>query len=85
MSTLRRGDEVAILPSRGSPSEKVRELAVVAHVGPALIELENGGLFFATDGCGMNVYGCIVPATEEHRAVLDRRSRQTARPVSGIL
>jgi hypothetical protein len=72
---LRRGDEVAILPIPGDSSDKVRELSTVSHVGPALIELETGGLYFLTDGSGLNDYGCIVPATEEHRAALRRRAK----------
>jgi hypothetical protein len=74
-ANLHRGDEVALLPWQGAPSDKVRELSIVAHVGPALVELESGGLFFATDGQGMNIEGYIVPATEEHRTALRRRAK----------
>jgi hypothetical protein len=70
--TLRRGDEVAILPMQGAHPEHVRCVDIIVHVGPALVELESGGLYFLTDGCGMNVYGCIVPVTEEHRIALRR-------------
>ena len=76
--TLRCGDEVAILPMQGAHPEHVRCVAIVAHVGPALVELENGGLYFLTDGLGMNVHDCIVPLTEEHRTALRRRTKQTA-------
>jgi hypothetical protein len=72
---LRRGDEVALLPDQGASSEKVCELSVVAHVGPALVELESGGLYFASNGQGLNTEGCIVPATEEHRMALLRRAK----------
>jgi len=76
--TLRCGDEVAILPMQGAHPEHVRFVDIVTHVGPALVELVSGGLYFLTDGCGMNVHGCIVPVTEEHRIALRRRTKQTA-------
>ena len=75
LPNLRRGDEVALLPRQGASSENVRELSIVAHVGPALVELASGGLYFLTDGSGLNAEGYIVPATEEHRAVLRRRAK----------
>jgi hypothetical protein len=75
IANLHRGDEVAVLPWQNAPSEKVRELSIVSHVGPALVELESGGLYFTEDGQGMNIEGCIVPATEEHRTALRRRAK----------
>jgi hypothetical protein len=75
LANLRRGDEVALLPTLSGPSDKVQDLSTIAHVGPALVELETGGLYFLTDGAGLNVEGCIVPATEEHRAALRRRAK----------
>jgi hypothetical protein len=75
---VRPGDEVAILPTQSSSPENVRAIAIVSFVGSALIELNNGGLYFITDGQGMNVANCIVPVTEEHRAAIGRRRLQTA-------
>jgi hypothetical protein len=75
---LRPGDEVAILPMQGAPAEKVSAIAIVAFVGSALIELNNGGLYFITDGQGMNIANCIVPVAEEHRAALSGRIMQAA-------
>ena len=75
---VRPGDEVAILPVQGAPAEKVSAIAIVAFVGSALIELNNGGLYFITDGQGMNVANSIVPVTEEHRAALYGRTKQIA-------
>ena len=75
ISGLHRGDEVAVLPWQNAPSEKVRELSIVSHVGPAVVELESGGLYFTEDGQGMNIEGYIVPATEEHRTALRRRAK----------
>ena len=75
---LRAGDEAAILPFQGAPAEKISAIAIVAFVGSALIELNNGGLYFITDGNGMNVANCIVPVTEEHRAAIGRHTSQTA-------
>ena len=74
-ANLHRGDEVAVLPWQNAPSEKVRELSIVSHVGPALVELESGGLYFLTDGQGLNIQNYIVPATEEHRTALRRRAK----------
>ena len=70
--TLHRGDEVAILPRHGASPEQVRYFAIVAFAGVALIELNNGRVYYAKDGQG--VYDCsrIVPATDEHRAALHR-------------
>jgi hypothetical protein len=62
-------------PGKTLPQKKVRELSIVSHVGPALVELESGGLYFTEDGQGMNIEGCIVPATEEHRTALRRRAK----------
>jgi hypothetical protein len=67
---IRRGDEVAIIPARGASPRQVRGLAIVAYVGPALIHLDNGRLYFVTDGQGMSDCTCIVLATDEHRAAL---------------
>jgi hypothetical protein len=75
---VRPGDEVAILPTRSSSPENIRAIAIVAFVGSALIELNNGGLYFITDGQGMNIANCIVPVTEEHRAAIGRRTLQIA-------
>ena len=75
---VRPGDEVAILPTQSSSPENICAIAIVAFVGSALIELNNGGLYFITDGQGMNVANCIVPVTEEHRAALSGCSMQTA-------
>jgi hypothetical protein len=69
---LHPGDEVAILPMQGAHPAHVRDLAVVAYVGPALIELNNGRIYYAKDGQGMYDYTCIVLATDEHRAALHR-------------
>jgi hypothetical protein len=60
----RIGDEVAVLVT---PSE-VRQLARIVHVGPAVVELDNGGLYFLDDGKAMHDSTYIKLATVEHRA-----------------
>ena len=63
---LRIGDQVAVLVT---PNE-VRQLAKVVHVGPAVVELDNGGLYFLDDGKAMHDITYIERATNEHRAAL---------------
>jgi hypothetical protein len=36
---------------QGAHPESVLCVDIVVHVGPALVELESGGLYFLTDGC----------------------------------
>jgi hypothetical protein len=63
---VHRGDEVAVLSA-----ERFQELAIVMHIGPALIQLDNGRMYFATDGTAMTDCTRIVLATNEHRAICD--------------
>ena len=69
MNLLKRDDEVAILPHKCSPPSEVLEIAIVAYVGPTVIELADGRLYFADDGKSIrDPHGdCILPATEQHR------------------
>ena len=61
---LRIGDQVAVLVT---PNE-VRQIAKIVHVGPAVVELDNRGLYFLDDGKAMHDVTYIKPATDEHRA-----------------
>ena len=63
---FRIGDEVAVLVT---PNE-VRQLARIVHVGPAVVELNNGELYFSDDGKAMHANTYIERATNEHRAAL---------------
>lgn len=81
----RIGDEVAVLVT---PNE-VRQLARIVHVGPAVVELDSGGLFFLDDGKAMHDVTYIKPATDEHRAAVtanwqagDAQRRESARPAT---
>ena len=49
---------------------KVRQLAKIVHDGPAVVELDNGGLYFLDDGQAMHDLTYIERATEEHRTAL---------------
>ena len=60
----RIGDEVAILVT---PSE-LRQFASIVDVGPAVVELDNGGLYFLDDGKAMHDSTYLKLATVEHRA-----------------
>ena len=63
---FRIGDEVAVLVT---PKE-VRQLARIVHIGPAVVELDNGGLYFLDDNKAMHDITYIQPATDEHRSAL---------------
>jgi hypothetical protein len=75
VSTLRRGDEVAILPIQGASPKKVIAIVQVIYVGTTLIELSNGCVYFIENGQGMNIANCIEPVTEEHRVALNGRGQ----------
>ena len=72
MKLLKCGDEVAVLPQAGALSRDVLDIATVVYVGPKLIEVADGRIYFADDGRSLQEteHDCIVPATEEHRSVL---------------
>jgi hypothetical protein len=72
--TLEKGSEVAIIPGANSPPAEAEELATVERVGFDLIELTDGRLYeISGEAFSLASYGCIVPATDEHRAaVLER-------------
>jgi hypothetical protein len=72
MKTLKCGDEVAVLPQAGALPRDVLDIATVVYVGPSLIELTDGQIYFANNGSNLleSEKYCIVPVTEEHRSVL---------------
>ena len=72
MKLLKRGDEVAVLPQAGALPGDVLDVATIVYVGPKLIEVSDGRIYFADDGRSLHdvEHDCIVPATEEHRSAL---------------
>ena len=72
MKLLKSGDEVAVLPQVGALSGDVLDISTVVYVGPKLIEVADGRIYFADDGRSLHdaEHDCIVPATEEHRSAL---------------
>ena len=72
MKSLKCGDEVAVLPQSGALSRDVLDISTVVYVGPKLIEVADGRIYFAADGRNLQdtEHNCIVPATEEHRSAL---------------
>ena len=76
MKLLKSGDEVAVLPHNAAPPYEVLDIATVVYAGPNLIEVADGRIFFAKDGSSLHGAqdGYIVPATEEHRSVFERKS-----------
>lgn len=77
MLVLKSGDEVAILPSKGALPREIYEIAVVAHAGAVLIELDDGRVYCVNDGqnLGCAEWGWIVRASEEHRAAYKAKLR----------
>jgi hypothetical protein len=77
MKSLKCGDEVAVLPQAGALPRDVLDIAVVLYVGPNLIEVADGQIYFANDGRNLleSEKYCIEPATEEHRSVLRTKLR----------
>ncbi len=72
MIILKCGDGVAVLPRTGALPQDVLGIAKVVYVGKTLIEIDDGRIFFASDGRGL-LYpqdGCIVLENEEHRVAL---------------
>jgi hypothetical protein len=71
------GDMVAILPTKDSTPSDVLELAAVDYVGHAIILLIGGRMYAKHDGQGMRTTtdGCIVSATDEHRAALKAKGQ----------
>jgi hypothetical protein len=72
------GDEVAILPYINCPPAEVLGIQVVEDIGSAFIELSDRQKFTQLGGVSRDGNACIVPATEEHRAVLHKRAMQRA-------
>jgi hypothetical protein len=77
MKLLKSGDEVAVLPALGSPPCDALGIAAIAYVGPNLVELVDGRIYFASNGQSLHGShdGYIVLATEEHRAALLAKTR----------
>jgi hypothetical protein len=69
------GKEVAIMPHEAALPTEVLEIAKVRHAGPVFVQVEDGRMFATIGGNGLNTTGHIVVATDEHRQVLDSRSR----------
>jgi hypothetical protein len=72
------GDEVAILPFIDSPATDVLGVQTVEDIGSEFIQLSDGKVFTRAGGVSVDGNMCIVPATEEHRAALRRRTQKTA-------
>ena len=77
MNLIKSGDKVAVLPQAEALSRDVLDIATVVYVGPKLIEVADGRIYFADDGRNLleTERDCIVPATDEHRSVLRAKLR----------
>lgn len=67
---IHNGDEVAVLKQPCDLPSDVVKIGVVQHAGPLYIQLQDGRVFAALGGIGLNTSECIVPVREEHRAAL---------------
>ena len=70
------GDEVAVLPYINCPLADVLGIQVVEDIGSGFIELSDGQKFTQLGGVSLDGNACIVPATEEYRAVLKAKGKQ---------
>ncbi len=75
MPDLCPDDMVAILPTKEAPPSDVLQIATVQYVGHAIILLIDGRMYSKRDGQSMRQPsdGYVVPATDEHRAALERK------------
>jgi hypothetical protein len=64
------GDEVAVMPGEDSRPDEVIEIQSVDAVGLLRVRVRNDRWFAIFGGVGMNSTGYIVPATDEHRAII---------------
>ena len=74
---LQVGDEVAMLPfALAAPSETL-EIARILHATPVYIQLTDGRMFATIGGKSLlsSQKAVIVPATDEHRAVVAERQQ----------
>ncbi len=68
--------EVAVMPYQDAPCVEVLEIAGVQRVGLVYVQLDDGRTFATIGGGGLLTTGCIVPATDEHRAALDAKKHK---------
>ena len=78
MECFRAGDEVAIVPRPNAAPQDTTEIVTVKHVGPILITLADDRMYFRADGRYVDQpqAGFIVPAMNEHRAAIERKTRE---------
>jgi hypothetical protein len=67
------GDEVAVMPSTDSVPEEVLEIQCVDAVALLRVRVRNDRWFAIFGGIGIDGPGIIVPATDEHRAIIAAR------------
>jgi hypothetical protein len=68
-----RDDQVAVLPSYGAPANEVLGIETITFAGPAFVQLRDGRMYATIGGVGLKPPGCIALATDQHRAVMQRR------------
>ena len=72
------GDEVAILPYVESTTTEVLGIQTIEEIGSAFIQLSDGSVFTRAGGLSVNGNTCIVPATAQHKAVMEAKSKLPA-------
>jgi hypothetical protein len=74
---LQVGDEVAVIPRADSAPSETIEITTVAFATSVFVQLADGRMFATIGGKCLGSEGYIVPATDEHRAALKRKRRQS--------
>jgi hypothetical protein len=69
------GDEVAIMPRPDSAPAETIEIATITFATTIHIQLADGRMFGRIGGKCLGSECYIVPATDEHRAAVQRRKR----------
>jgi hypothetical protein len=79
-SSIKPGDEVAIMPSATSPSGDVLEIARIAVASAVYIQLDAGRMYATIGGKSLlaKPVTYIVPATDVHREALAAKRPQSA-------
>ena len=79
-SSIKPGDEVAIMPSTTSPCGDVLEIARIVTVNAVYIQIEAGRMYATIGGKSLltKAVTYIVPATDVYRAAYAAKHQQSA-------
>jgi hypothetical protein len=72
---LQIGDEVAVIARPDSAPSETIEITTVSLATSVFVQLADGRMFSTIGGKCLGNEGYIVPATDEHRAVLKHKRK----------